>query len=149
MMIAASTAGAEVQCSDARTASDMLSNDYGERVIFTGILEDGSGIVQIFALEGVSWSILIIDTDGRARLIGYGAGWIQRRHRPKGSAMKHDRTFSDISAYGSDAWCATTMGWSLDRFKRERPALEKIGFPKGRHHRRAHQQGRRSGVDQP
>lgn len=76
MMIAASTAGAEVQCSDARTASDMLSNDYGERVIFTGILEDGSGIVQIFALEGVSWSILIIDTDGRACLIGYGAGWI-------------------------------------------------------------------------
>ena len=22
------------------------------------------------------------------------------------------------------------MGWSLDRFKRERPALEKIGFPR-------------------
>lgn len=43
---------------------------------------------------------------------------------------KVDRTFSTHSAYGSDAWCATTMGWSLDRFKRERPALEKIGFPR-------------------
>lgn len=44
--------------------------------------------------------------------------------------MKHDRTFSDVSLYGSPAWCAETLGRPPDWFRRERAALETIGFPK-------------------
>lgn len=43
--------------------------------------------------------------------------------------MKHDRTFSDVSAFGSDAWCAATMGKSVEWFRKMRPDLEVIGFP--------------------
>lgn len=40
-----------------------------------------------------------------------------------------DRTFSDVSAFGSDAWCAEKLGQSRDWFRRMRPDLEVIGFP--------------------
>mgnify|MGYP000043273923 FL=1 len=43
--------------------------------------------------------------------------------------MKHDRTFSDVSAFGSDAWCAATMGKSVEWFRKMRPTLEAIQFP--------------------
>jgi hypothetical protein len=44
--------------------------------------------------------------------------------------MKQDATFSDTAAYGSDAWCAATLGKSLNWFKTNRPVLEREGFPK-------------------
>lgn len=44
--------------------------------------------------------------------------------------MKHDRTFSDLAQYGSPAWCAETLGRSSEWFRRERGALESIGFPR-------------------
>lgn len=43
--------------------------------------------------------------------------------------MKHDRTFSDFSAYGSDAWCAETFGKPVEWFRKTRGELEAIGFP--------------------
>ena len=42
---------------------------------------------------------------------------------------KQDRTFSEISAYGSNAWCALRLGRSLDWFRKERAKLEMAGFP--------------------
>ncbi len=44
--------------------------------------------------------------------------------------MKQDATFSETAAYGSDAWCAATLGKSLNWFKTNRPVLEREGFPK-------------------
>jgi hypothetical protein len=46
------------------------------------------------------------------------------------TSTPRDRTFDRISLYGSHRWCATRLGLSFDRFKRERPALEALGFPK-------------------
>lgn len=43
---------------------------------------------------------------------------------------KVDRTFSEVSAYGSAAWCAETLGWPEARFKRERGDLEAQNFPR-------------------
>ena len=40
-----------------------------------------------------------------------------------------DRTMEDVSAYGSDRWCAAKLGQSLDWLKRNRPVLEREGFP--------------------
>jgi len=41
----------------------------------------------------------------------------------------HDRTMEDVSAYGSDRWCAARLGQSLNWFKKNRPILEHEGFP--------------------
>lgn len=41
----------------------------------------------------------------------------------------HDRTMEDVSAFGSDRWCAAKLGQSLDWFKKARPVLEHEGFP--------------------
>lgn len=35
----------------------------------------------------------------------------------------------DVSAYGSDKWCAARLGQSLNWFKKNRPILEHEGFP--------------------
>ena len=43
---------------------------------------------------------------------------------------KVDRTFSEVSAYGSVSWCAETLGRSTDWFRKERDTLESMGFPK-------------------
>lgn len=43
---------------------------------------------------------------------------------------KIDRTFSEIAQYGSPSWCAETLGRSIDWFRKERPNLEALGFPK-------------------
>jgi hypothetical protein len=40
-----------------------------------------------------------------------------------------DRTMEDVSAYGSDKWCAARLGQSLNWFKKNRPILEHEGFP--------------------
>lgn len=40
-----------------------------------------------------------------------------------------DRTMEDVSAYGSDKWCAAKLGQSLDWLKKNRPVLEREGFP--------------------
>lgn len=44
--------------------------------------------------------------------------------------MKHDHTFDEIAAYGSDRYCATVLGKSVDWFKKHRAELEADGFPK-------------------
>ena len=43
---------------------------------------------------------------------------------------RHDRTFSDLCLWGSDAWCSESLGWPLAKFQRERKALEAENFPK-------------------
>ena len=40
-----------------------------------------------------------------------------------------DKSFSSTCAYGSDKWIATVLGQSLEWFKRNRPMLEREGFP--------------------
>jgi hypothetical protein len=40
-----------------------------------------------------------------------------------------DPTFHPISAFGSERWCATTLGKSIDWFRRNRANLEALGFP--------------------
>jgi|GEM_PF-5471024 len=40
-----------------------------------------------------------------------------------------DLTMNADAAYGSDRWCATTLGKSYDWFKKSRPLLEGDGFP--------------------
>lgn len=42
----------------------------------------------------------------------------------------HDRTFSDVAAYGSDSWIAARFGRSLEWFRKSRTKLEADGFPK-------------------
>lgn len=41
----------------------------------------------------------------------------------------HDRTMEEVSAFGSERWCAAKLGQSLDWFKKTRPVLEHEGFP--------------------
>lgn len=43
--------------------------------------------------------------------------------------MRQDYTFDPSSAYGSEAWCAKTLGVSRDWFWRHRAKLEADGFP--------------------
>ena len=40
-----------------------------------------------------------------------------------------DKSFLPTCAYGSDKWIATVLGQSLEWFKRNRPMLEREGFP--------------------
>lgn len=40
-----------------------------------------------------------------------------------------DQTFSDFALYGSARWCAATLGQSLPWFTKNRPVLEREGFP--------------------
>jgi hypothetical protein len=44
--------------------------------------------------------------------------------------MKADITLAPAAAYGSDAWCAITLGRPLSWFKANRAKLEAEGFPK-------------------
>ncbi|QBF32166.1 AlpA family transcriptional regulator [Thalassococcus sp. S3] len=41
-----------------------------------------------------------------------------------------DRTFDNVSAFGSRLWVASRLGVSLDTFYRKRESLEEKGFPK-------------------
>lgn len=41
-----------------------------------------------------------------------------------------DVTFRETSAYGSVSWCAERLGRSVDWFRRNRPDLERDGFPR-------------------
>lgn len=43
--------------------------------------------------------------------------------------MKMDRTMEDLSAYASDRWVSGRLGQSVDWLKKNRPALEREGFP--------------------
>lgn len=40
-----------------------------------------------------------------------------------------DMTFDPLCAFGSDRWCAVTLGKSLPWFRKTRPQLETDGFP--------------------
>lgn len=44
--------------------------------------------------------------------------------------MTDDRSFHDLSLYGSAAWVATALGISTATFAKKRDALERDGFPK-------------------
>lgn len=42
-----------------------------------------------------------------------------------------DRTFDPVSAYGSEQWCAATMGYGYDNWRKHiRATLEAEGFPR-------------------
>ena len=43
---------------------------------------------------------------------------------------KHDQTFSAQAAFGSERWCASRVGRSIDWFFRNRDQLEAAGFPR-------------------
>ena len=43
--------------------------------------------------------------------------------------MKQDVTFCDASSFGSDYWCAATLGRSYDWFRDHRTDLQREGFP--------------------
>lgn len=45
------------------------------------------------------------------------------------TAPRPDRTTATESAYGSDHWCALTLGKSDGWFRKNRPRLEREGFP--------------------
>lgn len=40
-----------------------------------------------------------------------------------------DRTFSDHAEFGTDQWCATTLGITQASFRSRRASLEGEGFP--------------------
>lgn len=41
-----------------------------------------------------------------------------------------DATMNEVSAFGSTAWCAATLGKSVDWFRKNRNKLEGDGFPR-------------------
>lgn len=43
--------------------------------------------------------------------------------------MKHDLTFAPDAQFGSDQWCAQTIGRSYDWFRDHRHELQREGFP--------------------
>jgi len=45
------------------------------------------------------------------------------------SSSSLDRTFSEVSAFGSEAWVATRFGRSTDWLRKTRRKLEAEGFP--------------------
>ena len=40
-----------------------------------------------------------------------------------------DRTFSDFAEFGTDGWCAATLGMALTNFRQRRDVFEREGFP--------------------
>ena len=48
---------------------------------------------------------------------------------PSADPITEDRTFHEVSLYGSLEWAALTMGLSKDRFHRRRKDFETRGFP--------------------
>lgn len=44
--------------------------------------------------------------------------------------MTTDQTFDATCAFGSDRWCAHTLGYSMVAFQKARPQLEADGFPR-------------------
>jgi hypothetical protein len=45
-------------------------------------------------------------------------------------AETSDRTFSEISLYGSDRWAAARLGLGWESFRKRRDEFEAEGFPK-------------------
>ncbi|MFD1913836.1 hypothetical protein [Halodurantibacterium flavum] len=43
--------------------------------------------------------------------------------------MNEDPTMNPLAAYGSDRWCAITLGRGLEWFRKRRDQLEVAGFP--------------------
>lgn len=44
--------------------------------------------------------------------------------------LKTDRTFHEVSLYGSQRWCAARLGLTFDKFRSMRSRLERdFGFP--------------------
>lgn len=76
-LISASAALPSVSCAERDTVVKNLWNGYKERSVATGITSGGS-IIELFQSNlGVTWTLLIVNTDGMACVLSSGDSWIK------------------------------------------------------------------------
>ena len=53
----------------------MLAEQYSEHPIGAGIAADGASILEVYAAEDGSWTLLRVTPDGQACIVGFGENW--------------------------------------------------------------------------
>ena len=73
-LMIASGARAEPVCAEHQKIVDQLTNRYGETRQSLGLATNGS-VVEVFASDAGTWTILVTDADGRTCLAAAGEAW--------------------------------------------------------------------------
>ena len=72
-LIIATPAFSEVVCVEHEAAIAVVSEQYGEVIVFRGLGSDGSSVTEVYLNEGTgTYSIFIVRTDGKACLVDAG-----------------------------------------------------------------------------
>lgn len=66
----------EIVCGTRDGLAAELKSKWGEASIFTGLVGDGSAVIEIFGAANGTWTALIVRPDGSACPVAAGAPWI-------------------------------------------------------------------------
>ena len=70
-------AAAQMQCLDYEALPRILANEFGEHAIGSGWRPTPNGIVivEMYASDGGSWTLVMVQPDGQACILASGQGW--------------------------------------------------------------------------
>jgi len=74
LMLGAARADAQSACADHDQVVQQLGQAYGETRQSLGLSSDGS-VIEIFASEAGTWTIVVTDVNGQACLAAAGEAW--------------------------------------------------------------------------
>ncbi len=76
LLIGAATAEAQQLCLVRDQAVTQLMKQYEEQAIGRGVADQGKAMVELFASEKGSWTLVVTGVDGRSCVITGGVSWI-------------------------------------------------------------------------
>ena len=75
LAFAAFPAAALAECPLRAEQIAMLAEKYSERPIGAGMVADGASVLEVYAAEDGSWTLLRTTPDGQACIVAFGQGW--------------------------------------------------------------------------
>ena len=75
---------AQTVCIPHAQAVAELKDQWGETLRAFGVLQDGSGVVEIFAAKyNATWTILLTNTEKKACVVASGENWFEEPEKKK------------------------------------------------------------------
>lgn len=86
LLLAAVSASAQpVPCSPRDILVERLQQKYGEKRVGRGVALDGKAVVELFAVEGGTWSVIITQANMISCVVATGTDWETLVPEPEGS----------------------------------------------------------------
>lgn len=74
MVAMTGAAAAQPLCDEHKNVVEALSKGYAERLSAVG-MAGGTGVLEVFASPGGTWSIVVTDANGQSCIMAVGTGW--------------------------------------------------------------------------